>query len=522
MNTGRFLHCTPGRRRHVASRAAMGALLVATAVGLFAANAPGADLSRPVISRTDLGDPFVMSNYGVHSRPFETVRPTCTYTHSHARACIRRRRSCSHPPSPPRAMLHHACAQVGERGYCAALEAFLGDSALIHTATHWAHCRTAVHQTNRPSSTFSLTSGSSPKTGPSTPPLAPLPLSPLCLATPGHVLLHGAAKGPRRQGCVIEAAPLLFYRCTPERKHTHTHAHTHARCALRVVCCLTSCAHRCTCCLAAAVRASRGFRYWGYVTSCGTEGNLHSILVARECHPDAVLITSKETHYSVGGRPLASFVWSLGLCRHPAPFALHPAAPCTHTHTHMCTHMCTPAHPSNLPALHNRRAAPHSWCARATRPKQVPKAARAYRMDCHEVDTIPNNGEIDYDKLNDIVAGSVHRQQCPTRHVCLIIPSWTHDRAHGSQHAPTRRPCLYISPAMPSDIITRGPVLPHAPCPTRHMCPCCPMQHATCTRAPVHLRILWHRRTLAKLLACHRALGRAGKAGARTAPPRDW
>jgi len=73
--------------------------------------------------------------------------------------------------------------------------------------------------------------------------------------------------------------------------------------------------------------------YWGYVTSCGTEGNLHSILVARECHPDAVLITSKETHYS------------------------------------------------------------------------VPKAARAYRMECVEVDTIPNNGEIDYDKLNDIVAG---------------------------------------------------------------------------------------------------------------------
>jgi len=39
--------------------------------------------------------------------------------------------------------------------------------------------------------------------------------------------------------------------------------------------------------------------YWGYVTTSGTEGNLHGILLARECHPDAVLYTSRETHYSV-------------------------------------------------------------------------------------------------------------------------------------------------------------------------------------------------------------------------------
>ena len=39
--------------------------------------------------------------------------------------------------------------------------------------------------------------------------------------------------------------------------------------------------------------------YWGYVTSCGTEGNLHSVLVARENHPDAVLLSSTETHYSI-------------------------------------------------------------------------------------------------------------------------------------------------------------------------------------------------------------------------------
>jgi histidine decarboxylase len=39
--------------------------------------------------------------------------------------------------------------------------------------------------------------------------------------------------------------------------------------------------------------------YWGYVTTSGTEGNLHGILLARECHPDAILYTSNETHYSV-------------------------------------------------------------------------------------------------------------------------------------------------------------------------------------------------------------------------------
>jgi len=39
--------------------------------------------------------------------------------------------------------------------------------------------------------------------------------------------------------------------------------------------------------------------YWGYVTTCGTEGNLHGILLARECHPDGILYSSKETHYSI-------------------------------------------------------------------------------------------------------------------------------------------------------------------------------------------------------------------------------
>ncbi|KAL3157766.1 hypothetical protein ABBQ32_012192 [Trebouxia sp. C0010 RCD-2024] len=39
--------------------------------------------------------------------------------------------------------------------------------------------------------------------------------------------------------------------------------------------------------------------FWGYITNCGTEGNLHGILVGRENHPDGVLYASKETHYSV-------------------------------------------------------------------------------------------------------------------------------------------------------------------------------------------------------------------------------
>ena len=45
-------------------------------------------------------------------------------------------------------------------------------------------------------------------------------------------------------------------------------------------------------------KAEKG-SYWGYVTTCGTEGNLHGILLARECHPDGILYSSRETHYSI-------------------------------------------------------------------------------------------------------------------------------------------------------------------------------------------------------------------------------
>lgn len=39
--------------------------------------------------------------------------------------------------------------------------------------------------------------------------------------------------------------------------------------------------------------------YWGYITTCGTEGNLHGILVGRENLPDGILYASSESHYSV-------------------------------------------------------------------------------------------------------------------------------------------------------------------------------------------------------------------------------
>lgn len=40
--------------------------------------------------------------------------------------------------------------------------------------------------------------------------------------------------------------------------------------------------------------------YWGYVTSGGSEGNYHGILVGRENHPDGLLYTSTASHYSLG------------------------------------------------------------------------------------------------------------------------------------------------------------------------------------------------------------------------------
>jgi len=39
--------------------------------------------------------------------------------------------------------------------------------------------------------------------------------------------------------------------------------------------------------------------YWGYITSCGTEGNLHGIYLGRENLPTGILYTSADSHYSV-------------------------------------------------------------------------------------------------------------------------------------------------------------------------------------------------------------------------------
>ncbi len=38
---------------------------------------------------------------------------------------------------------------------------------------------------------------------------------------------------------------------------------------------------------------------WGYVTCSGTEGNMHAMIVARECLPGAPVYFSTQTHYSI-------------------------------------------------------------------------------------------------------------------------------------------------------------------------------------------------------------------------------
>jgi histidine decarboxylase len=38
---------------------------------------------------------------------------------------------------------------------------------------------------------------------------------------------------------------------------------------------------------------------WGYVTCSGTEGNMHAMIVARECLPSAPVYFSSQTHYSI-------------------------------------------------------------------------------------------------------------------------------------------------------------------------------------------------------------------------------
>ena len=40
-------------------------------------------------------------------------------------------------------------------------------------------------------------------------------------------------------------------------------------------------------------------RYWGYVTSGGTEGNMYGLYLARELLPDGIVYYSEDTHYSV-------------------------------------------------------------------------------------------------------------------------------------------------------------------------------------------------------------------------------
>jgi histidine decarboxylase len=50
---------------------------------------------------------------------------------------------------------------------------------------------------------------------------------------------------------------------------------------------------------------------WGYVTNCGTEGNLHGVLTGREVLPEGILYCSKATHYSV---PKAGRMYRMPIC----------------------------------------------------------------------------------------------------------------------------------------------------------------------------------------------------------------
>mgnify|MGYP003878028407 CR=1 FL=1 len=50
--------------------------------------------------------------------------------------------------------------------------------------------------------------------------------------------------------------------------------------------------------------------YWGYTTTCGTEGNLLGVLYGREKLPDATLFCSRDTHYSV---PKAAMMYRIPL-----------------------------------------------------------------------------------------------------------------------------------------------------------------------------------------------------------------
>jgi histidine decarboxylase len=38
---------------------------------------------------------------------------------------------------------------------------------------------------------------------------------------------------------------------------------------------------------------------WGYITTCGTEGNLYGLLLGRETYPDGILYASNDSHYSI-------------------------------------------------------------------------------------------------------------------------------------------------------------------------------------------------------------------------------
>ncbi len=79
--------------------------------------------------------------------------------------------------------------------------------------------------------------------------------------------------------------------------------------------------------------------FWGYITNCGTEGNLHGILVGRENLPDGILYASRETHYSVFKAARMYRMDAVAVCFYGVggcltDCCLHPAHPTSSDHPH--------------------------------------------------------------------------------------------------------------------------------------------------------------------------------------------
>jgi hypothetical protein len=152
---------------------------------------------------------------------------------------------------------------------------------------------------------------------------------------------------------------------------------------------------------------------WGYVTNCGTEGNLHGILVGREVGGRCGAGAAREcwvVFWSAGFGLLPSAARAPGATNGVrAPFLPPPTYPPTHPKTFPDhpTPSLTTTRPTAHPPTHpppRRQALPDGvlYSSRESH-YSVFKAARMYRMDAVKVDTLPT-GEIDYDHFAALLA----------------------------------------------------------------------------------------------------------------------